>query len=116
MKVRFLSDENFNRRILQGLELQYFGIEILTAEQAGMKGRPDPEVLTIARRASRVLLTHDCKTMPRFFADQVLSAEGCSGVILVPQLLPIGQAISLIGTIWEDQEAHQWVNRIERAH
>ncbi len=112
MKVRFLSDENFNRRIREGLEQRFLGIDILTADQANLRGRLDPEVLSAASTQGRVLLSHDIKTMPVHFRDRLLATGGCSGVLLVPQRTPIGRAIEDVGAIWDEDDAEDWVDRL----
>ena len=35
------------------------GIDVLTMSEAGLLGKPDPELLAYARSAQRVLVTHD---------------------------------------------------------
>src|SRR5882724_1481706 len=56
-KTRFLLDEDVDRVIADGLRTE--GYNIRTAQQSGLVGRADEEVLAAAHRDNRVLLTHD---------------------------------------------------------
>jgi predicted nuclease of predicted toxin-antitoxin system len=64
MRVKFLADANFSRRIIKGLRRREPLVDFQTAEEASLSGKPDYEVLAIAASQNRVLVTHDRKTMP----------------------------------------------------
>jgi hypothetical protein len=60
---------------------------MLDRERVGgrqLKGLPDREVLALAARDGRILVTHDSGTMPRHFGEFVES-ERSAGVIIVPR-------------------------------
>jgi predicted nuclease of predicted toxin-antitoxin system len=44
-------------------------MDFQTAQEAGLRGLPDPEVLACAADDRRILVTHDRRTMPAHFAD-----------------------------------------------
>jgi hypothetical protein len=63
---------------------------------------------------NRILVSHDFQTMPHHFGD-FLQARGSSpGVVVVPQSLPIGEAIEELVLIWGASDAEEWENRILR--
>ena len=64
MKPRFLADADFNQKIVLGLLRREPAIDFQTASQGGVIGRPDPEVLSVAARENRILVSHDRGTMP----------------------------------------------------
>lgn len=66
-----------------------------------MLGRPDPEVLTIAARENRILVSHDHKTMAAHFA-RFTAARSSPGLILVSQKTDIGAVIEDLLLIWAD--------------
>jgi hypothetical protein len=71
-------------------------------------------VLALAAEQNRILVSHDFQTMPQHFGD-FLQARGTSpGVLLVPQYLPIGEAIEELVLIWGASDAQEWENRILR--
>lgn len=75
MKIKFLADASLNRAIVTGVMRAEPSIDFLTASAAQLAGVPDGEVLAIASRVGRVLVTHDIKTMPFCFAQYVAIAE-----------------------------------------
>ena len=71
-------------------------------------------MLALAAEQDRILVSHDFQTMPRHFGD-FLQARGSSpGVLVVPQSLPIGEAIEELVLIWGASDAEEWENRILR--
>lgn len=92
MRVKFLADANFSRRIIRGLRRREPLVDFETAEEANLSGRPDYEVLGIAASQGRVLVTHDRKTMPAAFGAFATQQQS-SGVLIVPQSLPVITAI-----------------------
>ena len=48
MTIRFLADENFDRAIVKGLQRRAPSIDILTAQEAGLRMLDDPAVLAWA--------------------------------------------------------------------
>ena len=68
MNAKFLADANFDLVILAAAKRREPVLDFQTAQAAGLAGLEDPEVLTVAAREGRVLLTHDVRTMPRHFA------------------------------------------------
>jgi uncharacterized protein DUF5615 len=82
----------------------------LSAGDANLSGIPDPDVLALAAEQDRIVVSHDFQTMPRHFAD-FLQVHGSSpGLILVPQRLPIGQAVDELLLIWGASESEEWRN------
>lgn len=55
--IRFFMDQHFPEPASRGLSRH--GIELLTAQEAGRCGQPDPELLAFARAEQRVLVTFD---------------------------------------------------------
>ena len=92
--LRVLVDQDFDHDILRGLRLRLPDIDAVTALQAGLDRKSDPEILEWAADQSRVLITHDRNTMPGYAYERVKKAEPMAGIFLVPRDMPIGQAIS----------------------
>lgn len=98
--MRLLFDENFNQRILRGLKLELPNLDFEIAQNVGLKGKTDPEVLEWASKNDCILVTHDLKTVPKYAYQRVSEDKKLVGVIAVPDDLSIGQAIDeLIITI-----------------
>ena len=71
-------------------------------------------MLALAAEQNRILVSHDFQTMPRHFGD-FLQARGSSpGVLLVPQYLPVGEAVNELVLIWGASDTEEWEDRILR--
>lgn|SRR2546422_3018174 len=92
MPIRFQADADLNQVIVSGVVRRVPAIDFSTATSAGLAGLKDQEVLAVAPRDGRVLVTHDQATMPRHFRE-FLRSQRSSGLIVVPQHLPVGATI-----------------------
>ena len=111
MKVRFQADADLNQIILRALIRHEPEVDFQTATKAALAGLTDQDVLAMAMREGRVLVTHDQTTMPRHFADFIASNIS-PGLIVIPQRLPLFSAVEDLLLIWSASEADEWVNRI----
>ena len=105
--ITFLTDEDFNARIIRGLVRRLPEANLLTVNDAGLAGQLDPEVLTWAATNERVLITHDVNTMIEAALDRVRTNQRMPGVIAVPQQMSIGAAISDLVLIAGTAEARE---------
>jgi|SRR5579872_3695116 len=112
--IRFLADADLNERIAAGCLRTEPKMDFLSANDAELEGVPDPEVLALAAAQDRVLISHDFQTMPRHFGDFLQAGNFSPGVIVVPQRLPVGDAIEELVLIWAASDAEEWRNRILR--
>ncbi len=69
MKIRFQSDADLNEDIVMGVRRRVAEIDFQTAAEAGLTGRDDIDVLALAAREGRILVSHDRRTMPAHFAE-----------------------------------------------
>jgi len=111
MRVRYQADADLNLVILLAAVRREPAIDFRTAVAAGLAGLTDPEVLAVAAREGRVLVTHDQRTMPRHFAEWT-TTERSPGLILVPQHLHVSVAVEELLLIWGATEAEEWTNRV----
>ena len=92
MRPRFQADADLNHKIVTGFRRREPAIDFLSANDGGVVGLLDPDVLRVAANAGRILVSHDRKTMPRHFAG-FIETRSSPGVIIVTQELDIGVAI-----------------------
>ena len=92
MRVKFLADVNFDRRIVDGVLRRESLVDFQTSEEAELSGKSDLEVLEIAASLQRVLVTHDRKTMPRAFGAFASHSESF-GVLVISQKLDLRTGI-----------------------
>lgn len=111
MQPRFQADADLNEDILFAVIRRELSVSFQTAEAAGLAGLPDLKVLERAASEGRILVTHDHKTMPGHFADFV-GTQNSSGVLIVPQHLPLAVTVDELLLVWDASEAEEWTNRI----
>jgi hypothetical protein len=92
MKVRFQADADFNADIVAAVVRREPSVDFQTADAADLGGLDDFQVLTLAAREGRILLTHDRRTMPRHFAE-FISKQSCPGVLVVSRKTAIQSAV-----------------------
>ncbi len=110
--IRFLSDEDFNRRIVRGLRRRLPSLNIVRVQDVGLITRPDTEVLEWAANENRVVLTHDVTTMSKHAFDRVKRELAMPGVIEVSQDVPIGEAIEDLILLAECSLKNEWHNQV----
>jgi predicted nuclease of predicted toxin-antitoxin system len=110
--MRLLIDENFNHRILRGLLIRLPALEHVVAQDVGLKGISDPLLLEWAAEHSCLLITHDVNTIPKYAYERITAGQPMAGVIVVPENLPIGEAIEELLTIVECSEQSEFENQV----
>jgi Domain of unknown function (DUF5615) len=91
--MRFAADENFNGRILKGLLTRIPDLDIVRVQDTTMYQATDPELLKWLADESRILLTHDAKTLPGFVYARVRDGLAVPGIIEVRLTINIGQIL-----------------------
>jgi hypothetical protein len=91
--LRLAVDENFDYAIMRGLLRRQPDLDIVSVQDAGLRGADDPDVLAWAAGESRVLLTHDATTITKYAYLRVQSDQSMPGVVEVSLAVPIGRVI-----------------------
>lgn len=104
MKIRFQADADLNEVIIDGVRRREPEIDFRTANDIDLRGLTDLEVLEIAARDDRILVSQDFKTMPAAFA-QFLEGKSSPGVFIVPQSMEFLTAIESLVMIWAASDA-----------
>ena len=111
MKVRFLADSNLSQKIVSGVLRQVPEVDFQTAHEANLHGLPDDQVLIMAAREGRILVTQDQRTMPAHFGEFIKS-NSSPGVLIIPQKRKIKRAIEGLILLWMASDAEEYVNSI----
>mgnify|MGYP006944678549 CR=1 FL=1 len=111
MKIRFQADGDLNLAIVTGVLRREPAIDFQTANASNLTSLSDLEVLTLTAQSGRILVSHDQRTMPRYFAE-FITTQTSSGVIIALQSLPVNQAIDSLIKIWGTYDSENWMNRI----
>ena len=91
MRIRFQADADFNHIIVAAVVRRLPELDFRTAVVAGLAGLTDAEVLALAAKDGRLLVTHDQTTMPAHFGVFIASTKS-PGVIVVAQSLATRQS------------------------
>ncbi|MBZ5624246.1 MAG: DUF5615 family PIN-like protein [Acidobacteriia bacterium] len=111
MKPRFLADADLKRAIVSGVKRREPSVDFQSSQAAGLEGLEDPDVLAVAAKAGRILVSHDFGTMPRHFRDFV-SRQHSPGVFLISQDFPVGAAVESLLVIWAASDSAEWQNQL----
>lgn len=111
MKIRFQADAELNQAIVTGVLRREPTIDFQTSNASRLSGLSDLEVLVFVAQEDRVLVSHDHRTMPKYFAELIMN-QTSSGVVIVLQTIPIYEAINGLIQTWRNSEAEDWINRI----
>ncbi len=111
MSFRFQADADLNADILTGVIRREPQVDFQSAQVAGLRHLPAPDVLVFAAEAQRILVTHDLRTMPRHFAN-FIQCQDSPGVLIIPQHVPVREAIGALLLLCDASEPEEWTNRI----
>ena len=110
--LRLVSDENFNGDIVRGLFRRHPELELVRLQEVGLLQTPDPDTLEWAAGQGRVLLSHDVSSVPPAAYQRVSDGKLMPGVFIVPDRMPIGQAIDEILFLSLDIEDDEWKDQV----
>ena len=110
--MKFITDEDFNNDILRGLYRIFPDLDAVRVQDVGLMGKHDREVLEWASKENRLVLTHDYSTMISFAYKRVERGEKLSGVVVLRQSLPIGEAIEELSTLIECSLEGEWNDQV----
>jgi len=86
-KILFQADADFNQNIVTAVIRREPKINFQTALLVGLRGLRDLEVLEIAEKEGRILISHDQKTMPKYFAE-FITTQTSYGLLIRPLAKP----------------------------
>jgi hypothetical protein len=115
LSIRFQADNDLKRIIVDATLRREPRIDFQTAQAARLDDLDDEGVLRLAASQSRILVSHDKRTMPRALASFIASSGTSPGVLLViPQSAPIRDVVEALILIWADARADDWRDLIAK--
>lgn len=112
--IRFLADANLNEDIVTGCLRYEPSMDFRRARESLAPPTPDLEVLRIAAAESRIVVSHDFRTMPQHFGRFLAQYGDSPGLFLVKLSYPIAPVIAELILIWSASDSEEWRNRIVR--
>jgi hypothetical protein len=115
LTVRFQADNDLKRLIVDATLRREPRIDFQIAQAARLDHLEDEAVLRLAASESRILISHDKRTMPQALASFVGSGGTSPGVLLViPQSARVREVVEPLILIWADDRAYDWTNLIAK--
>lgn len=111
--IKFLTDEDFQSAILDGVRRRLRDLDIVSVQEAGLRTSRDPQVLEFAASENRILLTHDVRTMETHARARLALGKPMPGVIIIRQQVPIIRAIDGIILVAECSQPEEWNEKIQ---
>jgi len=105
VKIQYQADHDLRKAIVRGTIRRNSQIDFCSAPT------PGSEILALAARDGRIVVSHDFQTMPVLFRKFTGSQPG-PGVFLISQDLPLSLAIESLVSIWEVTDPEAWLNRL----
>jgi predicted nuclease of predicted toxin-antitoxin system len=119
MALAFLLDENLRGPLWRAIEMHNRrGSLPLDAIRVGDVGElplgaPDAEVLAWADRANRILVSHDCSTLPEELVQRLARGEHCPGILLLRRSTRISAIVQFLVLAAYASGPEEWADRIE---
>lgn len=112
MKIRYQADNDLDQRIIDAVIRLTPESQFKTAPEAGFHtGTFDSEVLRIAADDCHILVSHDLKTLPRYFGEFIEHSIS-PGVIIIRQEVAIREAALWLKFFQEAGTSDDFVNTI----
>jgi len=92
--LRLLIDEDVHGDIVEGLRRRQPALDLVRAQDVGLRHTPDPIILEWAAQQGRVVISVDKKTLAVDAWDRVGRGLPMPGVAILRIVLTIGQAIN----------------------
>ena len=112
VELKYLSDEDFDNRIIRGLLLRKPDLDVVRVQDVGLREATDPEILAFAGNEGRVLLTHDVSTITQHAYERSSAGLPMPGVFQVAREVPIGVAIEDIILLAEYSHDGEWAGQV----
>ena len=100
MSIRFQADNDLKFGIVKAVRRREPTIDFVSAQEAGLDGLPDPELLDCAAREGRVVVSHDRRTMIDHFRDHLVAGKSSPGLLIVSQGAVIGDVVEALVYGW----------------
>ena len=110
--IRFAADENFNNDILRAVWRVEPTLDIIRVQDTEASGFSDSDLLRWLAQTSRILLTHDVNTVPRFAKELLKEGFVLPGIFLVQDSKPIAAVARDILLVASCSSPEEWINQL----
>ena len=100
MSLRFQADNDLKFSIVRAVRRREPAIDFASAQEAGLHGVDDPDLLDRAAAGGRILVSHDVQTMLNHFRRHLVAGKSSPGLLVVSQGAAIGDVVDAIIVLW----------------
>ena len=105
-RVRLYADEHIPKAVTEGLRRR--GVDVVTCQEAGLRGAADPEHLAFALQSRRSVLTRDAD-----FLRLHSQGQSHAGILYCPREHSVGQTIRSVMLVHEVLSAQDMIDHVE---
>jgi hypothetical protein len=110
--IGLLTDASLNGDIIDAARRMLPSIDLVTAQDVGLRQAPDPDVLDWAARNGRVVVASDSETMIGFARARVAAGLPMPGLVHSKQRLGVGLVARDLVLIAECLAPGEWDGRV----
>ena len=110
--LRLASDENYNGILIRRLRQEFANLDLIRAQEVGLSGSSDPQILEWAAHKGRILLTHDIATMTVFAYERVNKGLPMPGVFASHADASLEQVFDSLAMILQCSTDDDWKNLV----
>jgi predicted nuclease of predicted toxin-antitoxin system len=111
LSILFQADNDLKFGIVKAARRREPAIDFLSAQEVGLHGVADPDLLDLAAVNGRVLVTHDGRTMPDHFREHLALGKSSPGLLIVSQDAAIGDVVEALIYVWALGDAEDLLNQ-----
>ena len=110
--LKLAIDAAVNGDLYRALLRRQPDLDLVRAQDVGLRTATDPEVLAWAVAEGRILLTHDRRTMTRFANERVEAGLSMPGVFVIHDKIPVREAIDAVLLADGASEQDEWRDQV----
>ena len=95
------------------MRLRVSELNAVTAREAGLDRKSDPEVLAWAAEQRRIVVAHDRNMMTSFPYDRVREGRAMPGIFVVSREMPVGKSIAGLQLLLECSKDGEWEGLVD---
>jgi Domain of unknown function (DUF5615) len=111
LSLRFQADNDLRFAIIRAVRRQEPAIDFVSAQESGLDGLSDPELLERIAIEGRILVSHDRRTMLYHFRNRLTAGKSSPGLLVVGQRASIGTVAEAIVTLWAVARPEELTNQ-----
>jgi len=111
MTIRlYIDEDSLDNALVHALRVR--GVDVLTANEAGMSGRDDPDHLRSATSEGRVLYTRNAGDFCQLHAEYLASGASHAGIVITRQEFTVGDQMRGLVHLIALRTAEQMVDQL----